>query len=51
MTANSTTWYLVLTSLVLLGVFGRLDLLALVLPVSAVVGSWRGVMLLASDKI
>jgi hypothetical protein len=42
MTASWTTWYLVFASLVLLGMFGRLDLLALVVPVSAVVGfgSW-----------
>lgn len=42
MTANWATWYLVLASLVLLGMFGRLDLLAVVVPLSAVVGfgSW-----------
>jgi hypothetical protein len=35
-------WYLVFASLVLLGLFRRLDLLALVLPLSALagVGSW-----------
>jgi hypothetical protein len=35
-------WYLVFASLVLLGLFGRLDLLVLVVPFSAVVGfgSW-----------
>lgn len=35
-------WYLVFASLVLHGLFGRLDLLVLVLPLSATVGfaSW-----------
>ena len=54
MTASWTTWFLVFASLVLLSIFGRLDLLALVVPVSAVValGLWaRGVTLPASDKI
>jgi hypothetical protein len=42
MTASWTTWYQVFASLALLGIFGRLDLLALVVPVSAAVGfgSW-----------
>lgn len=38
MTASWTTWYLIFASLVLLALFGRLDLLAFVVPVSAVVG-------------
>lgn len=42
MTTSWTTWFFVFASLVLLSMFGRLDLLALVVPVSAVIGfgSW-----------
>jgi len=42
MGTNWRIWYLVFGSVALLGLFGRLDLLALVLPLSAVVGlgSW-----------
>lgn len=42
MIAGWTTWFLVFVSLMLLSIFGRLDLLALVVPVSAVVafGLW-----------
>ena len=42
MGANWKIWYLIFASVVLLGLFGRLDLLAVVLPLSAVfgLGSW-----------
>jgi hypothetical protein len=42
MKTNWQTWSLVSTAFVLLAIFGRLDLLAIVVPVSLVVGygSW-----------
>ena len=38
MKANWQTWSLVLAAVVLLVTFGRLDLLAIVIPISLVVG-------------